>query len=284
MEYYLLRLIRFYEYFLLKSGTTFLEPVYGDLSIFLYIKKYKEIVNNIISKNYHRIDIILNISKKFFKKFTLFMFSLVLSIRSQLLYATCRPIYVVLTRLSEKQIDELKKDSSKYQCPQKSINVRKVLLMRRVGPACKTKSKKATCEQNVVISSKRKAPLGNELDPIIVEDEDAGINTTAKETLIAFTAVKSSLDNLETIKPIKEKKCPSSTIMLIDLCSSDEEENDQSSRTPCDENRDPMTTTDSPIAKTLLRKLTPKQTLREALHLPRTLIDRLVIEQRMERS
>lgn len=205
-----------------------------------------------------------------------------LSIRSQLLYATCRPIYVVLTRLSEKQIDELK-DSSKYQCPQKSINVRKVLLMRRVGRACKTKSKKATCEQNVVVSSKRKAPLGNELDPIIVEDEDAGINT-AKETLIAFTAVKSPLDDVETIKPIKERKCPSSTIMLIDLCSSDEEENDQSNRTPCDENRDPMTTTDSPIAKTFLRKLTPKQTLREALHLPCTLIDRLVIEQRMERS
>ncbi|KAL6418580.1 hypothetical protein ACFW04_011998 [Cataglyphis niger] len=207
-----------------------------------------------------------------------------LSIRSQLLYVTCRPIYVVLTRLSEKQIDELKKDSSKYQCPQKSINVRKVLLMRRVGPACKTKSKKATCEQNVVVSSKRKAPLGNELDPIIVEDEDADINATAKETLIAFTAVKSPLDDVEIIKPIKERKCPSNTIMLIDLCSSDEEENDQSSRTPCDENRDPMTTTDSPIAKTFLRKLTPKQTLREALHLPRTLIDRLVIEQRMERS
>lgn len=209
------------------------------------------------------------------------MFSLVLNIRSQLLHATCRPIYVVLTRLSEKQIDELKKDSSKYQYPQKSINVRNVLLMKRVGPACKTKSKKASEQNTSFICSKRKAPLGNELDPIIVEDED--LNTTAKETLITFTAIKPPVDNMETIKPIKERKCPSSAIMLIDLCSSDEEENDQSSRAPCDENRDPMTTMDSPIAKSLLRKLTPKQTLRETLHLPRTLIDRLVIEQHMER-
>lgn len=209
------------------------------------------------------------------------MFSLVLSIRSQLLYATCRPIYVVLTRLSEKQIDELKKDSSKYQCPQKSINVRKVLLMRRVGPACKTKRKKATCEQNAFVSLKRKA-LENELDPIVVEDKDVGITTTAsKETLIAFTAVKPPLDNVETAKSVKERKCPS-TIMLVDLCSSDEEENDPSNRAPCDENTDPMTTAESPIAKSLLRKLIPKQTLRETLHLPRTLINRLVIEQRME--
>lgn len=204
-----------------------------------------------------------------------------LSIRSQLLYATCRPIYVVLTRLSEKQIDELKKDSSKYQCPQKSINVRKVLLMRRVGPACKTKRKKATCEQNAFVSLKRKA-LENELDPIVVEDKDVGITTTAsKETLIAFTAVKPPLDNVETAKSVKERKCPS-TIMLVDLCSSDEEENDPSNRAPCDENTDPMTTAESPIAKSLLRKLIPKQTLRETLHLPRTLINRLVIEQRME--
>ncbi|XP_011261335.1 uncharacterized protein LOC105254389 [Camponotus floridanus] len=204
-----------------------------------------------------------------------------LNIRSQLLYATCRPIYVILTRLSEKQIDELKKDSSKYQCPQKNINVRKVLLMRRVGPACKTKLKKATFENASFVSSKRKAPSGNELDPIIIEDED--ISTTTKETLITFAAIKSSVDNMETIKPIKERKCPSNTIMLIDLCSSDEEENDQNNRTTCDENRDPMITMDSPSAKSLLRKLTPKQTLRETLHLPRTLIDRLVIEQHVER-
>lgn len=191
-----------------------------------------------------------------------------LSIQSQLLYATCRPIYVALTRLSETQIDELKKDPSKYQCPQKSINVRKVSLMRKAGPACKTKSKKTCHMRNTPVSSKRKAPLEDDVDPI---EEDAN-TTSTKEALITLAAVKSFTDNAETTKPAKEKKCPS-RIMLIDLCSSDEEENDLSTR---DENRDPLNTAESSVAKSFLRKLSPKQTLRETLHLPRTLIDRLV--------
>lgn len=198
-----------------------------------------------------------------------------LSIQSQLLYVTCRPIYVVLTRLSEKQIDELAKDPSKYQCPQKSI-LRK-LLIRKAGPACKTRSRKAHA-RNTSVSSKRKAPLEDDVDSTVVEVEEADINTSAKKTLIAFAAVKSFTENSEAIKPAKEKKCPSRAIMLIDLCSSDEEENDLSARAPCDENRDPMNTAESSIAKSFLRKLSSKQTLRETLHLPCTLIDRLVIE------
>lgn len=196
-----------------------------------------------------------------------------LSIQSQLLHATCRPIYVALTRLSEKQIDELKKNPSKYQYPQKSINVRKVLLTRKAGPACKTKSRKTTHMRNTPVSSKRKAPLEDDVDPIV--EEDANICTSTKEALIAFAAVKSFTDNAETTKSAKEKKCPSRTIMLIDLCSSDEEESDLSTR---DENRDPLNTAESSVAKSFLRKLSPKQTLRETLHLPRTLVDRLVIE------
>lgn len=205
------------------------------------------------------------------------IFSSVLSIQSQLLYATCRPIYVVLTRLNESQIDELKKDPSKYQYPQRSINVRKLLLMKKAGPACKTKLRKTAHTQNVSVSSKRKAPLEDDVDTIVVEEE-ANISASAKETLIALAAVKSFTDNAEATKPAKEKKCPSHTIMLIDLCSSDEEENDLNTRTSCDENRDPMNTAESSITKSLLRKLSPKQTLRKTLHLPRTLIDRLVIE------
>ncbi|XP_011634722.1 uncharacterized protein LOC105425581 [Pogonomyrmex barbatus] len=197
-----------------------------------------------------------------------------LSIQSQLLYATCRPIYAVLTRLSEKQLNDLKKDPSKYQCPKKTINVRKVLLTRRAGPACKTKSRKATCVRNASISSKRKAPLD---EPIV--EKEIHINTSAaKEKLIASAAVKSFTDNAEAIKLTKEKKCASRTIMLIDLCSSDEEESNPNIQMPCDENRDPRNTAESSIAKSFLRKLSPKQTLRETLHLPCTLIDRLVIE------
>lgn len=206
-----------------------------------------------------------------------------LSIRSQLLYATCRPIYVVLTRLNEKQIDELKKDPSKYQCPQKSINVRKVLLTRKAGPACKTRSRKTVHVRNTSISSKRKAPLEddrivNEVDDDDEEEEKEEVNISSLQKETLFKTVKSLVANGDTTKSAKEKKCPSHTIMVIDLCSSDEEENNLNTRTSCDENRDPMNTPESSIAKSFLRKLSPKQTLRETLHLPRTLIDRLVIE------
>ncbi|EZA58387.1 DNA-binding protein Ewg [Ooceraea biroi] len=213
----------------------------------------------------------------------------VLSIRSQLLYTACRPIYVVLTKLSEKQIDELRKNPSKYQSAQENINTRKILLTRKSGPACKTKPKKTGHqEQNAFTSSKRKAPLGDESDPIIVEDESTDISTSTaitKEALIAISDVKScSVDSAETnAKLIKERKCSSSTITLIDLCSSDEEEDHLNVQTPCDENKDPMSSAESSIAKSLLRKFKPKQALCEALHLPRTLIDRLVIEQSSER-
>lgn len=173
--------------------------------------------------------------------------------------------------MSEKQINELKKDPSKYQCPRRSINVRQVLLTKKAGPACKTKWRTAHA-QSASVSSKRKAPLEDDVDN--VEERDANISTLTKEALIAFAAVKPFTDNEEATKPAKEKKCPS-RIMLIDLCSSDEEENDLSTR---DENRDPMNAAESSIAKSFLRKLTPKQTLCEALHLPRTFIDRLVIE------
>lgn len=151
--------------------------------------------------------------------------------------------------------------------------------MRKAGPACKTRSRKAALSRNTSISSKRKAPLEDDVDSTVIEVEEANVNTSpAKKTLIALAAVKSFTENSETIKPAKEKKCPSRAIMLIDLCSSDEEENDLSARAPCDENRDPMNTAESSIAKSFLRKLSSKQTLRETLHLPRTLIDRLVIE------
>jgi hypothetical protein len=183
--------------------------------------------------------------------------------------------------LSEKQIDELKKDPLKYQCSQKNINVRKVLLTRKAGPASKTRPRRITYRQNTSGSSKRKAPLEDEFDPIVLEDEVTSINTEVKEALNTNAVVKSSMDSTEATKLIKEKKCSPNAIVLINLCSSDEEEDDSNIRTPCDENRDPMNIAESPISKTFVRKLTPKQTLRESLHLPRTL-NRLV-EQHTER-
>lgn len=191
--------------------------------------------------------------------------SLVLSIESQLLYAACRPIYAVLTRLNQKQIDELKRDPSKYQCPP-DVNARKVLLTRKAGPACKTRSRETTaCAQNTSTSSKRKAPVGDESDLIVVEDDETNVGAltaSTKEALTASTVVRSSTrGNIKTAQSVKEKKSgPTSAIILIDLCSSDEEEEEEEDQseilTPCDENKDPA---ESP--RSLLRKLTPNNKL-----------------------
>lgn len=189
--------------------------------------------------------------------------SLELSIQSQLLYIACRPIYVVLTRLNQKQIENLKQDSSQYQPP---AIAGKVSLTRKAGPACKTKSRQKVHAQNASVSSKRKAaPLGNESDPIIVEDDEVNVVGTAltasdtKEALTASTAVVRSFSagNAEPMKSIREKRsCPTGSIMLIDLCSSDEEE-DQCALTPaCDENRDPMSSAEPSITRSFLRKVT----------------------------
>lgn len=187
-------------------------------------------------------------------------FSLALSIESQLLYATCRPIYAVLTRLNEKQIEELKRDPSKYQSPQ-NANMRKVSITRRVGPACKTRSRSAVYAQNTSVSSKRKAPVGDESDPIVVEDDEVisqVLTASTEEALTASNAVKSFTGKMEPTRSTREKKSGTrSAIILIDLCSSDDEEKeeDQSTVIPCDENKDPMNSAESP--KFLLRKLTP---------------------------
>jgi len=207
----------------------------------------------------------------------------VLSIPSQLLYIACRPIYVLLNKLSEKQIDELKRNPSKYKCAKN--NIPKILLTRKSGPACKTKPKKLNhYEQNAFVSLKPKAPLGDESDPIVVEDEGVDINTaTTKEALIEFNDVKSCF--MYNAKSIKKRKYPSSTVTLIDLCSSDEEEDSPDIQMRCDENKDPMNSDGSSITKSFLRKFMPKQALYGSLHLSRTFIDctGLVIEQGSER-
>ncbi|XP_025153488.1 uncharacterized protein LOC105186340 [Harpegnathos saltator] len=187
-----------------------------------------------------------------------------LNIESQLLYAACRPIYAVLTRLNQKHIEKLKRDPSQYQPPTISG---KVMLMRRAGPACKTgrdKRSRQDAQKNSSVFTKRKTPLGDESDPILVEDDEASISTalTALNTTEASatsTVVRSSgVDNAEpTSKSLREKRSSTtSSIMLIDLCSSDEEEDRRTLTPACDENRDPMNSTESLITRSFLRKVT----------------------------
>lgn len=184
-----------------------------------------------------------------------------LNIQSQLLYVACRSIYVVLTRLTPKQIEKLKQDPSQYQPP---IITGKVMLTKKAGPACKTRSRQKVHAQNASGSSKRKVPLGNESDPIYIEDDEVSVSATLttsilKEALTASSDVMKSspANNAEPTKSVREKKsCPTSSIMLIDLCSSDEEENQCALTPACDENRDPMSSTESSITRSFLRKVT----------------------------
>lgn len=174
------------------------------------------------------------------------------------MYAACRPIYAVLTRLSQKKIEELKQNPLQYQ-PVTIMD--KVMLTRRAGPACKTRTRQKIHTQNASVFSRRIASLGDESDPIVVEDDEVSVATesvtSTKEILSASTIVRSfSADNTESVKSVKEKRsCPTNSIMLIDLCSSDEEE-DRCTPTPaCDENRDPMNSAEFTITRSFLRKV-----------------------------
>lgn len=159
----------------------------------------------------------------------------------------------------------MKQDSSKKQYPPNDIE-HNVLLTRRVGPACKTRPREAAHAQNASVSSKRKASLGDESDPIIVEDSDGDsvsmLTASSKEALTTLTATTSpSTNNAVPARSVKERSGSTKAIMLIDLCSSDEEEDRNTVAPPCDENRDPMNSTECPITKSSPRKSTPNHKL-----------------------
>lgn len=181
------------------------------------------------------------------------------------MYIACRPIHAVLKRLNEMQIDELKKDPSKYQrFHQKSVNTPKIRPIRKAGPACKTRPRsKTVCGQTTLVSSKRKAEFSDELSSSISEDRDNTASTA--KALVPSSEVSLSTNNVEATETT-EKDSPSRAIMLIDLCSSDEED-DLHKPASCDENRDPLNTTGSSNAKSDLQKLSPKQTLSGNIHL-----------------
>ncbi|KAK9294751.1 hypothetical protein QLX08_010735 [Tetragonisca angustula] len=142
-----------------------------------------------------------------------------LSIQSQLLYIVCRPVFVILKRLTQEQIHDLKQNPSKYRClvPNVSIDNRKMI----------TKDDKRTRPN---VSSKRKAP-SDESDTNAMEEnvEKVACNKINNVELTDFESTSSCDGNNTTaIHSIKETTlCAKSSeaIAVIDLCSSDEEGN-----------------------------------------------------------
>lgn len=169
-----------------------------------------------------------------------------LSIQSQLLYVLCRPVFVLLKRLTEEQMYNLERNPSKYQCL-----VRNISIYNRGSISEDEKTKPN-------ISSKRKAP-----------NDESDLNETKENEKIVFNEInvveltnfegKNLCDenNTTIIHSIKETTLcvkPPNEITVIDLCSSDEEEN------PCiftssDKNKDSMNCVSEDVTNSLLEKL-----------------------------
>ncbi|XP_003424519.1 uncharacterized protein LOC100679115 [Nasonia vitripennis] len=204
----------------------------------------------------------------------------VLDLRSQLLYVSCKPIYVAMERLSEGELEALKRDPSRYKSPE-----RKVPRYRPRSPSVET-----------VFD-----PLpGDEFNPIIIDLDDdepslppptptppppaipsfrlvitnvASVSPTVRPSIqqndSSATHSKPATYTVRTgVKRSKSLSTPMTTtrqsinqpILYVDLCSSDDEmpEEDQveeievgelSSSSACistDENRDPIQKLRSP--------------------------------------
>ncbi|XP_054000787.1 uncharacterized protein LOC128888165 isoform X1 [Hylaeus anthracinus] len=169
-----------------------------------------------------------------------------LSIHSQLLYVACRPVYVLLTNLTEEQIKDLKRDPPKCQC-----------LVRKVS----VDDKESMTEDKEKVrrngSSKRKAPSDESDSNAMEKDERIVSNEASVGHLTVFGVTKSCDENNTAVaQPIKETTLypnPSNRVTVIDLCSSDEDES-PAIPAPSDENRDPMNYIPGDVTKSLLQK------------------------------
>lgn len=164
--------------------------------------------------------------------------------RSQLLYIACRPIYVVVSRLGLEAIAELKLDPSKYKPP-----VRRITPRTRPRPLSKVRQ-----AHNSILSLKRKlsADRHNDNRTKVVEMtiEKVPANQPAvcpsrfatADDLVEITVIKEPVKQLPT-KITTYRSEPPKKILIVDLCSSDEESD--SAPKSSDENRDPMRTVES---------------------------------------
>lgn len=176
-------------------------------------------------------------------------FLLVLSIQSQLLYVVCRPVYVLLTRLTPEQVNDLRRDLPKYRC-----------IVRNVSVDNKETVMESQEIQRPNVSSKRKAP-SDENDRNSIEKNEE-VDSKSEINIIHPTVFdgenscdrNDTADEHELVKRTALYSKPSASVTVIDLCSSDEEENLYTS-TSTDENRDPMNQVTDNVTKSLLQTL-----------------------------
>ncbi|OAD62488.1 DNA-binding protein Ewg [Eufriesea mexicana] len=170
-----------------------------------------------------------------------------LSIQSQLLYVVCRPVFVLVKRLTQEQIHDLKRNSPRYRC-----------LIRNVSINGKETITEDEEKARPNVSSKRKAPNDENDMNAMIENEKVVCNeiNTREFTIIKGKSLCDE-NNTTVIQSIKETALrvkPS----VINLCSSDEEEG-PCNPTSLDENKDPMKRVSENVTESLLQKLSSAQ-------------------------
>ncbi|XP_015593090.1 uncharacterized protein LOC107266772 [Cephus cinctus] len=157
----------------------------------------------------------------------------VLSIRSQLLYMACRSVCVLLTRLTDKDIVELKRDISKYQCPS-----------RKRPPRARPRSASMNDQDANKNTLKRKLSVDHNPE-CSTPGPSSSKYRKASSTPTGRSAVRLEVNvgtlgptTLAMTKSVSTTKTPD-CIPLINLCSSDEEDDGLCPRATTDENREP---------------------------------------------
>lgn len=200
------------------SSPTFTSTVFNHIEENLVGKK-PETPFLIISK--------LNILK-LNKYFHLFYFA-VLDLNSQLLYIAVnyREICVALTRYTENQLADLKQNPMTYTKYEKCLK-RPVQLRRRIKPAWRRLKRAVTT-----------FPIGDETEPIVIDDdrEPNNNNPVIEDIFGVRRSVPPRLPNGRfvrtnsgSMRSVGEKSRTATDVIVVDLCSSDDEQSKRENR------------------------------------------------------
>lgn len=182
-----------------------------------------------------------------------------LDLRSQLIYLSCKPIYVAVERLSDEQLEELKRDPSSYKCPEPQIKIHR--------PRSPSVESIYEDEEQINDSSSgieiidldddepiptilprpqqpqvmpRQLPIVNL--PILTIRPQAVVAPQVRPVspiLTRHSPIKSTVRNHMKRPHCDKPRNNSKSIVFVDLCSSDDEDDDEEEMTT-DDNSYPM--------------------------------------------
>ncbi|XP_008557402.1 uncharacterized protein LOC103578187 [Microplitis demolitor] len=159
-----------------------------------------------------------------------------LDLRSQILYIACGSPFVRLDRLTTEQLQDLKEHPSKYQAPVRKIRhrIRPRLIMRISGKSTGLK-RQYSSRLTEVMPVMDKDPEQNKIKTGTLK-RGYTPNFRSRPSVTSITRITPS-SNPATVEPQQK------TIVIVDLCSSDEEDSPSNCVILSDENRDPLNST-----------------------------------------